>query len=428
MSLTRRDFVRSASAAAAAAALPAVAAHGQDSVPIKIGLVGCGGRGTTAAENCMRSSPNVHLVALGDIFPERLKKSRLFLGGIKDLKENFKVTDDACFTGFDAIKRVLDTGVDLVLITTPPGFRPRYFELAVEAGKHCFLEKPVAVDSWGVRKVIEVGERARQKKLGVLAGTQYRHQVSFQETIKRIQEEKLIGEILGGVAYYNTGTLWHYPRKEGQSDMEYQIRNWLYYDWLSGDHIVEQHLHTIDVTDWVMGGRPVRAVAVGGRQVRVEEEYGHIYDHFCVDYEYPNGAHVMSMTRQFANTDNHIGAYFTGTKGQADPYTGLIIDHHGKVVWQYPGKPDIFKAYVQEHGDLIASIRSGAPINEARQIAESTLTAIMGREAAYTGKSIEWNAILNAPMDFSPPQYEFGELPVRPVRKPGKPETWGWKG
>jgi predicted dehydrogenase len=309
----------------------------------------------------------------------------------------------------------VDSAVDLVLFATPPGFRPMHFEYAVQQGKHVFLEKPIAVDPVGVRKALETGKKAAAKKLAVVAGTQYRHQTSFIETMKRIHDGQ-IGEITGGRAYYNAGTLWKRDRKPEMSEMEYQLRMWIYYDWLSGDQPVEQHIHTIDVTDWAMGGHPVSCVATGGRQVRVEPEFGNVYDHFTMDFEYPGGKHVMSMCRQMANVDNHVGAYFIGTKGEADIYKAEI---KGEKPWKHNGEISIAKAYVQEHADLIASIRNGKPLNETEHVAHSTLTAILGREAAYTGKSLKWDEVLASELDLSPPKYEFGDNPVRPVPKPG---------
>jgi myo-inositol 2-dehydrogenase / D-chiro-inositol 1-dehydrogenase len=290
-----------------------------------------------------------------------------------------------------------------------------HFAAAVAAGKHVFLEKPIAVDPVGVRKVLETGKAAAGKKLAVVAGTQYRHQTSFMETVKRIHDGQ-IGEITGGRAYYNAGTLWKRDRKPEMSEMEYQLRMWIYYDWLSGDQPVEQHIHTVDVTDWVMGGHPVKAVATGGRQVRVEPEFGNVYDHFTMDYEYAGGKHVMSMCRQMANVDNHVGAYFVGTKGEADIYKAEI---KGEKPWKYEGEISIAKAYIQEHTDLINSIRNGKPLNETEHVAHSTLTAILGREAAYTGKSLKWDEVLKSELDLSPPALAFGPNPVRPVPMPG---------
>ncbi len=385
-----------------------------DAQTIKAGLVGCGGRGTGAAEQCMKSAPNVQLIAMADMFPDRLKKS------LRQLKaagqEGFKVDNDHCFTGFDAYKQLIDCGVDVVLLATPPGFRPMHLEAAIDAGKHVFMEKPCGVDPAGCRKVIEVGEKAKQKKLGIAAGTQYRHQTSFRETIKRIHGGA-IGNVLGGRIYYNTGTLWSQPKREGMTDMEWQLRNWLYFTWLSGDQMVEQHVHTIDVMCWMMKGHPVKATGVGGRQVRVGEEFGNVYDHFFVDYEFPDGVHVMSMCRQMTNCANFVGAAYVGEKGTVDPYQAVIT---GANPWTTPEKPDISKAYVQEHTDLIESIRKGQPINEAAQLAESTLAGIMGREAAYTGQVVTWDDIAGSDMSLMPEKLEMGPIPMPPVPMPGK--------
>ncbi|HYF00524.1 MAG TPA: Gfo/Idh/MocA family oxidoreductase [Planctomycetota bacterium] len=418
--VNRRDFVKTGGALSAAAFMsqvPLVYAGGQEQT-IRIALVGCGGRGTGAAENCLSAADNVQLVALGDMFKEKVEASA------KQLKGNpgFKVVEENFFHGFDAYKKVLQTQADLVLFATPPGFRPMHFAAAVEAGKHVFIEKPCAVDPAGVRKVIETGKKAAEKKLAVVAGTQYRHQTSFMETIKRVHDG-MIGDVISGRAYYNTGALWYKERAPGMTEMEWQLRNWLYFDWLSGDHIVEQHIHTIDVTDWVMNSHPVSAVGTGGRAVRTGEQFGNIWDHFTIDYEYPKKAHVMSMARQWANTANHVGAEFQGTKGSVDTYKAEITDLDGKRIWKFDGQISIAKAYVQEHTDLINSIRAGKPLNESEQVAHSTLTAILGREAAYTGKKITWQEILESELDLSPEKYEMGDNPVRPVPVPGKPRA-----
>ena len=413
--LSRREFVKAGSSTAALlASTPLVYAGGQEAT-IKIGLVGCGGRGTGAAENCLSAAPNVQLVALGDMFPDRIKGSQRTLSKLP----GYKVSDENVFSGWNAYQQVINSGADLILFATPPGFRPMHFAAAVAAGKHVFLEKPIAVDPVGVRKVLETGKKAAAAKLAVVAGTQYRHQTSFMETVKRIHDGQ-IGEITGGRAYYNAGTLWKRDRKPDMTEMEYQLRMWIYYDWLSGDQPVEQHIHTVDVTDWVMGGHPASCVATGGRQVRVEPEFGNVYDHFTMDYEYAGGKHVMSMCRQMANVDNHVGAYFTGTKGEADVYKAEI---KGEKPWKFDGEISIAKAYVQEHADLIASIRNGKPLNETEHVAYSTLTAILGREAAYTGKSLNYADLMKSELDLSPPKYAFGDNPVRPVPMPGSERT-----
>ncbi len=412
--LTRRDFVRTTTAMAAAAALAPGAFADEDPPPLKVGLIGCGGRGTGAAEDCMKAGPNVHLVAMGDLFPDRLKSSKDYLAGKKH--NGFKVEEGRCHVGFDAYKRVIDSDVDLVLLTTPPGFRPLHVETAVDAGKHVFMEKPVAVDPPGVRRILAAGEKAKGKNLGIISGTQYRHHEKFLQTIDRV-EEGAIGEVMAGRAYYNVGGAWHRGRKDDWSEMEYQLRNWYYFTWLSGDHFVEQHIHTIDVTDWVMGSHPVKAVAVGGRLVRTDKKFGNIYDHFAVDYEYPDGKHVMSMARHFPGAAQHVGAHFQGTKGTAAPYTGVI---EGENAWTYTGGKNIGHAYRQEHKDLIDSIRAGTPLNMTKQVAESTMTAIMGREAAYTGEVVEWDKIMASDLTLMKDDIAFGPADMRPVPLPGQ--------
>jgi predicted dehydrogenase len=403
--------------------IPLVYAGGQEAT-LKIGLVGCGGRGTGAADNVLDSSENVQIIALADMFPDKIEKTRKVLKA-KD-HPGVKIQDDFCFSGFDAYKKILDSGIDYVMLCQPPGFRPPHFAAAVEAGKHIFFEKPVAVDPVGVRKIIEFGEKAKEKKLGVIPGTQSRHTPRIKETVARIHDGQ-IGEVLGGRIMFNTGYLWEYPRKEGMSDMEWQIRNWYYFDYLSGDHIVEQHVHQHDATDWVMKSTPVQATAVGGRQMRTEELYGNIFDHFYVDYEYPNGVHVTSMCRQWKGVPGEVLAVFYGTKGAAyvhGPKSGVIT---GEQPWEFKPQPQDLgpngkeiNGQVLEHRDLIASIRAGKPLNEARRIAESSLTSILGREAAYTGKTIKYADLMKSDLDLSPKKYEFGPNEVRPVRRPGR--------
>jgi predicted dehydrogenase len=388
--ISRRRFVSGTAALLAGA--PLVHASGQDQT-ISVGLIGCGGRGTGAAENCLESSRNVRLVAMADLFPERLEASRRQLSK----REGYKVDDANAFSGWNAYQRVLESGVDVVILTTPPGFRPLHFRAAVEAGKHVFFEKPVAVDPTGVRLVLEYGKVAREKKLAVVAGTQRRHQKGYLETIAKIHDGA-IGEIVAGRAYWNGGGAFFNPRKPGQSDMEYQLRNWVYYPWLSGDHIVEQHIHNLDVMNWALQGHPLRATAVGGRTQRTEEKYGVIYDHFAVDYEYPNDVHVMSMCRHWNNTAGNISESVVGTKGKSDCHS-VVRPAQGDPWFAAAGGSN---PYVQEHADLIASIRSGHLLNEAEQVAHSTLTAIMGREAAYTGKVIVWDELLKSPMSLVP--------------------------
>jgi len=433
--VTRRSFVQTTTAAAAAMMFPSGArVFGSD--VIRVGVIGTGGRGTGAIRDVLMSSEGVELAALGDLNPDRLEQSRMQLDKAAGAdpafasrwKAGFKVMGDRVFTGFDAYKNVIAADVDLIILATPPGFRPLHLEAAVAAGKHVFTEKPVATDSNGIRSVLATYEEARRKNLGIAAGTQRRHDPMYIETISRLHDGA-IGEVLSGQVFWNQGGLWNHARQESWTDAEWQIRNWLYFAWLSGDHIVEQHVHNIDVANWVLQAHPVRAIAVGGRQQRTDPRYGHIYDHFGVDFEYPNGARVMSMCRQILNTPTRIGESFIGTAGRSQTHQGAIT---GGKPYTFPKPERPVNPYVQEHTNLIASIRAGKPINELKQVAESTLSAILGREAAYTGLELTWDQVLNAKMDLMPPSVEFGPLDVPPIPTPGETRldrTWneGWR-
>ena len=415
MSPTRRDFLKTATTAALATAAShsfTAAAPRTGSDAIRIGLVGCGGRGAGAVDDAISSSQGVTLVAMGDLFPDRLKEART------RLKDKFgaaiDVPDDRAFAGFDAYKRVVASDVNYVILATPPGFRPAHLAAAVAAGRHVFTEKPVGVDGPGIRTVLEVYEQAKAKGLGIAAGTQRRHQTGYVETMKRIHDGG-IGRIVSARCYWNQGFLWKKDREPSWTDAEWQIRNWLYFTWLSGDHIVEQHVHNIDVVNWAMQAHPVRALALGGRQVRTGTDFGHIYDHFAVDYEYADGTPLMSMCRQIGGCDNSVSESLAGEKGacQVDKYTIT-----GAKAWKYGEKDN--RPYVQEHADFIASIRKGSPYNELKTVAESTLTAIMGRMSAYTGKAVTWEQALNSRETLMPANLTFGPLPTPPVPTPGQ--------
>lgn len=414
--LSRRTFLTTTAAAGAASTLLNTGnfAHAQGSTKIKVGLIGCGGRGTGAAANCISSSPNVEIYAMGDAFKDRLDGSRNQLQ--QAIKEKLTVTDDRCFVGLDAYKKVLGSGVDMVILATPPGFRPIHFAAAVAAGKHVFMEKPVATDAPGVRAVLAAGEEAAKKKLSVVAGTQRRHQASYIETIKRIHDGA-IGNVVAAQVYWNGGGVGNGtgPRP-ATPDLEWQIRHWYFFTWLSGDHIVEQHIHNLDVANWVMRGHPESAMGVGGRTQRTADIYGQIFDHFAIDYVYPGDTHVMSMCRHWDGTPGNVSEHIVGTKGKSNPYNEIF----GPNAWQHPGGGR--DPYVQEHADLIESIRNNKPINEAKQVAESTLTAIMGRMAAYTGQIITWEQALNSQENLAPKSWDFKlPLPVPPVAVPGQP-------
>ena len=412
--LSRRDFIRTGSAVSLAAMVGAnskIFAAGEDK--IRVGVIGCGGRGTGATINCLEADPAVEVVAMGDLFQDRLDSS------LKKMKKSFadrvKVTPETMFTGFDNYKKVCALkDVDLIVTATPPGFRPIHLKEAIEKGKHVFMEKPVAVDPLGIRSVIASSKLAEQKGLGIVAGTQRRHQRGYIETIKRIQDGA-IGEIVGGQCYWNMGGLWVKDQKPGMSDMEWQCRNWLYFTWLSGDHIVEQHVHNIDIINWAIGSTPKNIMAMGGRQVRTDAKYGNVFDHFAVEFEYENGARIMSMCRQTPGADGRVSERVVGTKGTSN-CGGKIW---GENDWAYSGSHE--NPYVLEHRDLINSIRAGQPLNEGKRVAESTMCAILGRMSAYTGKAFSWKWAMNASkLDLSPEKYEFGPLAVRPVAVPGQ--------
>ena len=434
--VSRRDFLVT-SAATAALLAAGNYAHAQGKDRVRVGLVGCGGRGSGAIKDCMDASPLVEVVAIGDLFEDRMSGTRGMLRGLgndpkpkkegdkevppskedveraKRYKQQVKLDDSKCFVGFDAYQKVINSGVDLVLLCTPPGFRPMHLQAAVAAGKHVFMEKPVAVDPAGVRAVIAASELAAQKGLTIVAGTQRRHQANYIETIKRIHEGA-IGDIVSAQCYWNQGGLWNHRRQASWSDMEWQVRNWLYFTWLSGDHIVEQHVHNLDVINWAMKAHPVKALGMGGRQVRTDPAYGHIYDHFNVEFEYPNGVRVLSMCRQQDGTASRVGENIVGSKGTSNGSDSI----RGANRWRYEGGG--VNPYVQEHIDLIDSIRNNKKLNEGKQVAESTLTAIMGRLSAYSGHEVSWDQVYNSSLNLMPAKLEMGPLPVAEVAIPGK--------
>jgi len=416
--MPRRDFVKTAALTTAtmASGLLASGVWSQGDDKIRIGLVGCGGRGSGAARDAVNSAEGVELCAMGDLFPDRLDSS---FDRLKEaIGDKFRVTKDQCFTGFDAYQKVIESDVNYIILATPPGFRPSHFEACIEAGKHVFMEKPVAVCPAGVRSVLTTGRKATEKGLGVVSGTLFRHHEGHLEVIRRIHDGA-IGRVLSAQFYYNTGLLWKKDREPGWSDIEWQIRNWFYFVWLAGDHIVEQNVHRIDTLNWVMNAHPVECMSVGGRQVRTDPSYGHIYDHFATEFVYPGGVIGVNMCRQMDNCDHRIDEHVIGTEGTASPLGGVL---EGKESYKYEGK-GLGPAYQQEHGDLIASIRAGKPLNEARQTAESTLTAIMGRMSAYTGKRVTWQfALKESKLNLMKDVTEFGDMPVDEVAMPGKTE------
>lgn len=391
--------------------------HNGNEAPLKVGLIGCGGRGTGAAVQALSTQGPVELVAMADAFPDRLKDA---LHQLKDkdhgVEARVKVTPERCYTGFDAAQKLIDSDVDVVLLCTPPHFRPQHFEAAVAAGKHVFFEKPVAVDGFGVRKVLAAAAVAREKKLSVVCGLQRHHQKGYLETMQRVQDGA-IGDIVAARCAWNMGFLWSRERKENWSDMEWQLRNWLYFVWLSGDHIVEQHVHNLDVVNWAKGMHPKRALGMGGRQVRTAPQFGNIFDHHAVQFEYPDGTWMFSECRQIEGCRNDVSEHLLGSKGQVH-MDGERWSIEGATPWKYTGEQN--NPYQSEHDALFDSIRNGKAHNEAVYVAESTLTAIMGRMATYSGSEISWDDALNA--SAAPPgltEYTWGAVSVPPVPVPG---------
>jgi predicted dehydrogenase len=415
---SRRTFLRNSSAAVVGSSLAATlgaarSAHAGGGETLKVGLIGCGGRGSGAAVNAMRAGDDLQLVAMADAFADRLNHSREVL--TRQLGNQYQVRDENCFSGFDAYQHVMDADVDVIILATPPHFRPVQLRAAIDAGKHVFCEKPVAVDSPGVRSVLETTELARQRNLSIVSGLCWRYDYGVRETMKQIQDGA-IGDVVAIQENYLTGALWHRGRKPEWSEMEYQMRNWLYFTWLSGDHIVEQHIHSLDKALWLMGDQPpARCFGLGGRQARTDDKWGNIFDHFAVCYEWDNGVKAFAYTRQMGGCQNDVDDYVLGTKGRAKLLKHTI---EGANTWEYKGaKPSMYDV---EHKELFAGIRAGKLINNGDYMSFSTLMAIMGREACYTGQSISWEEALNAKQDLSPTNYTWGDVEVPAVATPGE--------
>lgn len=426
----RRSFLANSSAALAGVALASSsgslvnAAHPGGDDTIRIGLIGCGGRGTQAVYQALSTEGKTKLVAVADAFRYRIDEC-LKDRHVASKGEQIDVPEERKFVGFDGYKQVMETDCDLVILTTPPGFRPIHFEAAVNAGKHVFMEKPVAVDAPGVRRVLDAAAAAKEKKLGVGVGLQRRHERHYIETIDRIHNGE-IGDVLLTRVYWNSDGVWVQPRRPGESEMTYQMRNWYYFNWLCGDHIVEQHIHNIDVSNWLKDRTPTTARGVGGREVRRGIDHGEIYDHHTVEYTYPDGTTMMSMCRHHPGTWVEISEHAHGTKGKSYLGQAQLLSLDDKPLWRFRGpKP---AGYQKEHDDLFASIRRGEPYNEAEIGAHATLTSIMGRMATYSGQVITWDEALNSQVDLSPAEYSFEATPpvvpndsgAYPIAVPGK--------
>jgi myo-inositol 2-dehydrogenase / D-chiro-inositol 1-dehydrogenase len=429
--LTRRSFLsntsKSIAGAAALTALPIerFAHAASPGETLKVALIGCGGRGSGAANQALSTGESVKLVAVADIHEDRMRGA---LGGLAQKhKEKVQVTQEQQFLGFDAYKKAIALA-DVVILATPPGFRPMMFEEAVRQGKHVFTEKPVCVDPAGFRKFMAAAEEAKKKNLKVGVGLQRHHQKGYIETMERLWDGA-IGDIHTMRAYWNGNTPWVHPRAELEkqhkrklTEMEYQLRNWYYFTWLCGDHIVEQHIHNLDVINWLKKGHPVKARGNGGLQRRVGPDYGEIFDHHVVEFEYADGSVCYSQCRHQLGCWNSVSEAAVGSKGkcQIDRY---VITGENK--WRFGGGGK--DPYQQEHDDFFDAIRNDKPYNEAEYGATSSMTAVLGRMATYSGKEIEWDAAVQSPLDTMVKGIDtvsFEEaLKLEP---PSKPDQYGW--
>ena len=403
--------------AKAMAGTPVMLDKAPDGKVLRAGLVGCGGRGTGAAINFLDAGPNLQLVAMGDIFADKMAESRAQL----KKQRNIELPDEKCFVGFDSYQKVLDSGIDIVLLCTPPHFRPAHVDAAVNAGKHIFMEKPCAVDPVGARSILVSAKKAEQLGLSIVSGTIRRVQKDYVETRRRVAAGE-IGDIVSAHVVRNGGALWVKKRRPEWSDMEYMLRNWVNFCWLSGDHIVEQFIHEVDVMNWYVGKNPVKCMGWGGRQRRMS---GDQYDFFSVNYVYDNGMQTHCAARQISGCSNLKREIIVGTKGYADA-NGTLFHPDGSVMWKYPypkeGDADqswkVTDPYVQEHVNLITAIRTGKQFSDAEAQVNSTLITMMGRISAYTGKDVTWEEMMNSGLSLGPKTYAFGPVPGIPEEIP----------
>ena len=402
---SRRDFLKTSTVVAAGAMVGGLtigrSAHAAGDDTLKIGLVGCGGRGTGAAVNALTADKNTKLIAMGDAFEDRLQ------GSLESLRQSqgdrVAVDPEHCFVGFDAYQKVIDSGVDVVLLASSPHFRPIHLKACIDAGKHVFCEKPVAVDAPGIRSVLASAEEAKKKNLNLVSGLCWRYHKGTQEVMKRVLDGA-IGDILTIRETYNTGTLWHRGRKDNDTEMRFQMRNWYYFTWLSGDHNCEQHVHSLDKASWAMRDEPpVLVWGLGGRQVRTDPMWGDIYDHHAVVYEYANGAQVYSYCRQQAGCWGDVTDTFFGTKGRCN----VLSDYQITGENPYRCRDQGGSMYDLEHEALFGAIRGGQTINDGRFLAISTMLAIAGRMATYTGQAIKWEDAMNSQENLSPAAYTW---------------------
>lgn len=433
---SRREFVKTtAMLTGGAMALPLMSKanffSGADNI-IKVALIGCGGRGTGAALQACLSKQNVKLVAMADAFRDRidscyktLTKDDLsdWTGTAGNIKSKIDVPEERKYTGFDAYKKAI-ADADVVILTTPPGFRPIHFEEAISKGKHVFMEKPVATDPAGIKKVLDTAEMAKQKKLNVVVGLQRHYQNSYRELYAK---KDLIGDITSAQAWWNNDGVWVNPRKYNQTEMEYQMRNWYYFNWLCGDHINEQHIHNIDVINWFKGSYPVKAQGMGGRQVRKGKDHGEIFDHHYVEFHYADGSILNSQCRHIPGTMSKVDEMLTGTKGKIFCGAANIKDHKGNILFQFD-KTKENDPYQSEHDELFAAIAKGEyKFANAEYGAKSTMTAILGRMATYSGQVMDWEKTINSGISIMPKEFDWNAMPpvvpdengFYPIAKPG---------
>jgi len=422
LNVKRRDFVKGSAVLAGGIAmgmpLTSGAFAGAQKKTIKLAIVGCGGRGTGAASQALKADPDVQIVAMADAFQDRLDKSLNSLKANLELseaqKKNIKVDKDSQFIGFDAHKKAIDMA-DVVILATPPGFRPYHLEYALSKNKHVFTEKPVATDAPGIRKVLELVKVANDKKLNVVVGLQRRYQTKYLELMKRVHGGE-IGDITSGQVYWNSSGVWVRDRASLEkthgklTEMQYQMRNWYYFNWLCGDHILEQHIHNIDVMNWVKNDYPVKAQGMGGRGVRNGKDHGEIFDHHYVEYQYADGSIMNSQCRHQPNTWSNVAEYITGTKGRVDFKKGLMEGSDGNAIYEHRGKNDA-NPYQVEHDQLFAAIKNGEHINNLEYGAKSTLTALLGRFATYSGQEISWDQALNSNVQLMSPDMDWSSTP-----------------
>ena len=412
---SRRNFCKNGALLSAGMLMPGLEMNAMVNVfndkKLKLAVVGCGGRGTGAVNQALKADENVELVAMADAFEDQLEKSLANLAKEYEGTGRVNVKDKHKYVGFDAYKNAIDQA-DVVILATPPGFRPYHFEYAVNAGKHVFMEKPVATDVPGIHKVLEMAKVAKEKKLNVVVGLQRHYQNNYLAIAEKIKNGE-VGKIVSGQVYWNSAGVWVRPRTAAQTEMEYQMRNWYYFNWLCGDHILEQHIHNIDVANWFLGEYPVTAQGMGGRQIRIGKDHGEIFDHHFVEFTYPSGAVISSQCRHQPGTWSKVGEDFQGTNGSIhmkDAGTASILNLDGSTAFEYRNRNDP-NPYQVEHDRLFAAIRNGDVISDAENGAKSTMTAILGRMATYTGKKMTWDEAMQSKQLLMPPEVTWNSQP-----------------